>query len=156
LMKVDGDGLLIDRLSIGDFAGGNFAASGRIETGGHAPRGAVSVDFETKQTASLAAIAAKLSTERARPVIALLERIGRGKLHAKLEMSGDDKSPTTDAQLALYGDLDDLRVGVRARANGDWSKPSSANVRMDAVMDASRTDQLVKFINLDRLVAAGN
>lgn len=156
LMKVDGDGLLIDRLSIGDFAGGNFAASGRIETGGHAPRGTVSVDFEAKQTASLATIAAKLSTERARPVIGLLERVGRGKLHAKLEMAGDDKSPVTDAQLVLNGDLDDLRIDVRARASGDWTKPSTANVRMDAVMDASRGEQLLKFMNFDRLVAAGN
>src|SRR5262249_41378793 len=116
----------------------------------------MSVDFETKQTGSLAAIAAKLSTERARPVIGLLERVGRGKLRAKLEMSGDGKSPVTDAQLALNGDIDDLRIDVRARANGDWAKPSTANVRMDAVVDASRGDQLVKFMNLDRLVAAGN
>src|SRR5215471_18286667 len=121
LIKVDGDGLLIDRFSIGDFAGGNFAASGRIETGGHAPRGTVSVDFEAKQTASLAAIAAKLTAERTPPVIGLLERVGRGKLRAKLEMTGDDKSPVTDAQLAVNGDLDDLRIDVHARASGDWT-----------------------------------
>jgi uncharacterized protein involved in outer membrane biogenesis len=156
LMKVDGDGLLIDRFSIGDFAGGNFAASGRIETGGHAPRGTVSVDFEAKQTASLAAIAAKFSAEKTRPVIGLLERVGRGKLRAKLEMSGDDKSPVTDAQLAVNGDLDDLRIDVRARASGDWTKLSTANIRIDAVMDSSRGEQLLKFMNLDRLVAAGN
>ena len=156
LMKVDGDGLLIDRFSIGDFAGGNFAASGRIETGGHAPRGTVSVDFEVKQTASLAAIAAKFAAEKTRPVIGLLERFGRGKLRAKLGMSGDDKSPVTDAQLAVNGDLDDLRIDVRARASGDWTKLSTANIRIDAVMDSSRGEQLLKFMNLDRLVAAGN
>jgi len=157
LMKVDGDGLLIDRFSIGDFAGGNFSASGRIETGGHAPRGTVSVDFEAKQTASLAAIAAKFSAEKTRPVIGLLERVGRGKLRAKLEMSGDDKSsPATDAQLAVNGAFDDLRIDVRARASGDWTKLSTANIRIDTVMDSSRGEQLLKFMNLDRLVAAGN
>ena len=156
LIKVDGDGLVIDRLSIGDFAGGNFAASGRIETGGHAPRGAVSVDFEAKQTAALAAVAAKLSTERARPAIGLVERFGRGKLHAKLEMNGDDKSSVTDAQLALNGNLDDLRIDARARVSGDWNRLSTANVRIEAAMDAARSAQLLKFMNLDRLVAAGN
>jgi large subunit ribosomal protein L24 len=156
LIKVDGDGLVIDRLSIGDFAGGSFAASGRIETGGHAPRGALSVDFEAKQTAALAAVAAKLSTEKARPVIGLVERFGRGKLHAKLEMNGDDKSPMTDAQLALNGSLDDLRIDARARASGDWNRLSAANVRIEAAMDAARSAQLLKFMNLDRLVASGN
>jgi hypothetical protein len=156
LIKVDGDGLLIDRLSIGDFAGGNFAASGRIETGGHAPRGTVSVDFDAKQTAYLTAIAAKLAPERARPVVGVLERLGRGKLHAKFDMTGDDKSPMTDAQLALNGDLDDLRIDARARASGDWTRLSTANVRIDATVDAARGAQLLKFINLDRLVAAGN
>ena len=147
LIKVDGDGLVIDRLSIGDFAGGSFAASGRIETGGHAPRGAVSVDFEAKQTAALAAVAAKLSTEKARPAIGLVERFGRGKLHAKLEMNGDDKSPVTDAQLALNGSLDDLRIDARARASGDWNRLSTANVRIEAALDAARSAQLLKFMN---------
>jgi large subunit ribosomal protein L24 len=156
LIKVDGDGLLIDRLSIGDFAGGSFAASGRIETGGHAPRGTVSVDFEAKQTAAIAAIATKLSTERSRPVLGLLERFGRGKLRAKLDMKGDDKSPVTDAQLALNGDLDDLRIDARVRASGDWARPSTANIRVDAALDAARSAQLLKFMNLDRMVAAGN
>ena len=156
LIKVDGDGLLIDRLSIGDFAGGSFAASGRIETGGHAPRGTVSVDFEAKQTAAIAAIATKLSTERSRPVLGLLERFGRGKLRAKLDMNGDDKSPVTDAQLALNGVLDDLRIDARVRASGDWARPSTANIRVDAALDAARSAQLLKFMNLDRMVAAGN
>ena len=156
LIKVDGDGILIDRLSIGDFAGGSFAASGRIETGGHAPRGTVSVDFEAKQTAAIAAIATKLSTERSRPVLGLLERFGRGKLRAKLDMKGDDKSPVTDAQLALNGDLDDLRIDARVRASGDWARPSTANIRVDAALDAARSAQLLKFMNLDRMVAAGN
>src|SRR4029077_1280493 len=98
----------------------------------------------------------KLSTERARPAIGLVERFGRGKLHAKLEMNGDDKSPVTDAQLALNGSLDDLRIDARARASGDWNRLSTANVRIEAAMDATRSAQLLKFMNLDRLVAAGN
>ena len=116
----------------------------------------MSVDFEAKQTAAIAAIATKLSTERSRPVLGLLERFGRGKLRAKLDMKGDDKSPVTDAQLALNGDLDDLRIDARVRASGDWARPSTANIRVDAALDAARSAQLLKFMNLDRMVAAGN
>jgi uncharacterized protein involved in outer membrane biogenesis len=155
-VKVDGDGLQIDRLSVGDFAGGNFAASGRIETGGHAPRGTLLLDFEAKQTAGLAGMAAKLAPEGTRPIVGLLERFGHGKLHAKLDVTGDDKSPVTDAQLVLTGDLDDLRIDARARARGEWTRPSTANIRVDAAMDAARGAQLVNLINLERVVAAGN
>ena len=156
LIKMDGDGLQIDRLAVGDFAGGNIAASGRIETGGHAARGTVLLDFEAKQSAALAAIATKLGQERARPLVGLLDRFGRGKLHARLDMTGDDKSPVTDAQLALNGNLDDLRIDARVRARGEWTKPTAANIRIDATVDAGRGEQLVRLMNLDGVVGAGS
>jgi len=71
-------------------------------------------------------------------------------------MNGDDKSPVTDAQLAVNGDLDDLRIDARVRASGDWARPSTANIRVDVALDAARSAQLLKFMNLDRMVAAGN
>ena len=65
-IRVDANGLQLDRLSVGDFAGGSFAASGRIETGGHAPRGTLSLDFEAKQTAAVATTAGKVRSEKRR------------------------------------------------------------------------------------------
>ena len=157
LIKMDGDGLQIDRLAVGDFAGGNIAASGRIETGGHAAARHSVARFRSEAVRRPSPqLPTKLGQERARPLVGLLDRFGRGKLHAKLDMTGDDKSPVTDAQLALNGNLDDLRIDARVRARGEWTKPTAANIRIDAAVDAGRGEQLVKLINLDGVVAAGN
>src|SRR5262249_6263501 len=154
-IKVDADGLQLDRLSIRDLAGGNFAATGRIETSGHAPRGSLSFDFEAKQAAAIAATAGKFSPKAVSPIASLLERVGHAKLHATLNVTGDDKSASV-AQVTMAGDLDDLRVDLRARARGDWAKPSAADLRLDTTIETPRSAQLLKFMNLERIVAAGS
>ena len=155
-LRVDASGLQLDRLSIGDFAGSRFAASGRVETNGHAPRGTLSLDLETKQTAAILATAGKFAPKSAERVMRLFDSVGRAKLHATLDATGDDKSPVSAAQLAVTGDLDDLRVDARVNVNGDWSKQSVANVRLDGTVDAPQGRALIKFMNLDWLVAVGN
>jgi uncharacterized protein involved in outer membrane biogenesis len=155
-LKVDASGLQLDRLSIGDFAGSRFAASGRVETNGHAPRGTLSLDLETKQTAAILATAGKFAPKSAERVMRLLDRVGRAKLHATLDATGDDKSPVSAAQLAVTGELDDLHIDARVNVNGDWSKQSVANVRLDGTVDAPQGRALIKFMNLDWLVAVGN
>jgi uncharacterized protein involved in outer membrane biogenesis len=155
-LKVDASGLQLDRLSIGDFAGSRFTASGRVETNGHAPRGTLSLDLETKQTAAILATAGKFAPKSAERVMRLLDGVGRTKLHATLDATGDDKSPVSAAQLAVTGDLDDLHIDARVNVNGDWSKQSVANVRLDGTVDAPQGRALIKFMNLDWLVAVGN
>src|SRR5262249_10914498 len=77
------------------------------------------------------------------------------KLHATLNVTGDDKSASV-AQMAMAGDLDDLRVDLRARARGDWAKPSAAAFRLETTIETPRSAQLLKFMNLERIVAAGS
>ena len=154
-VKADANGLQLDRLSIGDFAGGSFVASGRIETGGQAPRGTLSLDLETKQAAAIAATAGKFAPKALGPIVSLLERVGHAKLHSTVDMTGDEKSATV-AQLTIAGDLDDLRIDARARARGDWTKLSAAEVRADATIDTARSMALLKLLNLEQIVAAGS
>ena len=154
-IRVDANGLQIDRLSVGDFAGGSFAASGRVETGGHSPRGTLSLDVEGKQSA-ITAMIGKFAPKTFNPAVDLLDRVGRVKLHGTLDVAGDDRSPVTTAQLALAGDLDDLRIDARARIQGDWNKPSATDVRIDGTFNAPQAAALVRLMSLDRIVAAGN
>ena len=67
-VKINADGLQIDRLSVADLGGGAFSASGRIDTGGHAPRGALTADFEARQTAAIAALVTKFAPKAAQLV----------------------------------------------------------------------------------------
>lgn len=165
-IKVDANGLQLDRLSVGDFAGGSFTANGRVEIGGHAPRGTLSLDFEAKQAAAIAGMAGKFAPKSAEPVINLLDQVAHAKLHATLDVNGNDKSPGSGPQLALaretvanfavVGDLDDLRIDTRARVRGDWTKPSAADVHIDGTIDAPQGVALLTRMSLDRIVAIGS
>jgi len=154
-IRVDANGLQIDRLSVSDLAGGRFAASGRVETGGHAPRGTLSLDFEGNE-AAIAAISAKFAPKKGRSVLSMLDRVGRAKLHATLNVSGDDRSPISTAQLAIAGDIDVLRIDARARLQGDWIKFSATDVQIDVTLDAPQSPALVKFIGLEGIMAPRN
>ena len=155
-MQVDPNGLQLDRLIVGDIGGGSFAATGRIETKGHVPRGSLVVDLETTKAAAIAAIAEKVVPDRVASGVRALERVGRAKLHATLDVAGDDRTSATSAQVAVAGTLDELRVDARARIDGDWQTRSVSAVEMNATVDAATAASLLKFANLDGLVASGN
>ena len=152
---VDGSGLHLDRLSVADFGGGSFAASGRIETGKRAPRGTLSVELEARKTAAITAMIEKFAPKSVGPVNSLLDRVGHARLHATLDIAGEDKTSATVAQLALAGDLDEMRVDARARMSGDWTKPSASVIRVNGTIDASVGAPLIELLSFDRIVAVG-
>ena len=67
-VTVNAGGLQIERLSVADLGGGAFSASGRIDTSGPAPRGALALDFEARQTAAIAALVTKFAPASVAPV----------------------------------------------------------------------------------------
>ena len=154
-LHVDPDGLRVEQLTVGDIGGGSFSAVGRIETKGNVPRGSLNVDLETTKAAAIATIAEKVVPDRIAPVVRLLERAGRAKLHATLDVAGDDRTSVTGAQVAVTGTLDELRLDARARVDGDWQSRSISTVEMEATVDAT-TASLMKFANLNEIVASGN
>jgi uncharacterized protein involved in outer membrane biogenesis len=154
-LKVDGDGLQIDRFSVADLGGGAFSASGRIDIGGHAPRGTLTLDFEARQTAAIAALIGKFVPASANQAIGLVDRVGHAKLHATLDVADGKDGVATVAQLAAKGDLDAMHLDASARVSGDWEKRVAADIGLDATVDAPDGAALIKLIGLDRLVAAG-
>jgi uncharacterized protein involved in outer membrane biogenesis len=154
-VKVDGDGFRIDKLSIADLGGGALSASGRIETGGHAPRGKLALDFETRQTAAVASLVAKFVPQAAAPLTDLFAHVQHTKLHATLDVSGAKGAAATVAQLALTGDLDAMHLDADARMSGDWAKPSAADLKIDGSLATPDGAALIKLLRLDRIVAAG-
>ena len=155
-LKLNADGLQIDRLSIADLGGGAVSASGRIDTRASAPRGALAVDFETRQTAAIAALAAKFMPQAASSVTELIDRAGHLKLHAALDVAADKSDAAlTVAQLALTGDVDAMRLTARAHMIGDWAKFAAGDLRLDGTIEAPEGAALIKLLRLDRMVAAG-
>jgi len=152
-VEVSGDGFKVDRLSVDDLGGGALSASGRIDTGGRAPRGKLALDFETRQTAAIADLVGKFFPQTARPVADVLDRFAHTKLHATLDIAGAKK--TTIAQLALAGDVDAMHIDAHGSMKGEWSKPSAAEIQIDGNLAAPEGATLLELIGLDRYVTAG-
>jgi large subunit ribosomal protein L24 len=152
-MTIDGAGLQIDRLAVADYGGGSFAASGRIDTSGRSPRGLLSIDVDTRQTAAVGTIVERFAPKLAGPVHSLIDRIGHAKLHATADIAGDDK--TSVAQLVVTGDLADARIDVHSRVSGDWPKRSVADIRFDGSLAAAEGAPLISLLSLEKFVAAG-
>ena len=155
-IKIDASGLRLDQLSVGDFAGTSFTATGRVETNGHAPRGSLGLDLEAKQTAAIVAAATRFAPKEVEPIVSLIDHLRSVKLHVALDVAGDDKSPAGTARLSVTGDLDDLQINARAQMSGDLSAPGSADLRIDATADAPQSGAVIKLVNLDWLLAGGN
>jgi len=154
-VKVDGNGVEIDRLAVADLGGGSFSASGRIDTSGHAPRGSLALDFESGQTAAIAALVDQFAPNTPKPVGGLFERVQHAKLHATLDVGDDKQASLTMAQAAVTGALDAMNVDLHARLSGDWQTPGAADVRLDSTVDTPDGAALLKLIGINRYVAAG-
>ena len=137
-------------------AAAQFRRAGASTPRASAPRGALAVDFETRQTAAIAALAAKFAPQAASSVAELIDRAGHLKLHATLDVAADKgDAALTVAQLAVTGDVDAMRLTARAQMTGDWAKPAAADLRLDGTIDAPDGAALIKLLGLDRIVAAG-
>ena len=154
-VMVNAGGLRIERLSVADLGGGAFSASGRIDTSGPAPRGALALDFEVRQTAAIAALVAKFAPASVAPFSGLLERATHANLHAALDVAGEKDKGVTVAKLAITGDVDAMRLDIQTRMSGDWANPWAADVRLDGTVEAPDGSTLVKLLGLDRIVAVG-
>jgi uncharacterized protein involved in outer membrane biogenesis len=154
-LKIDGDGLQLDRLSIGDLGGGSVAAMGHIETSGRAPRGMLSLELETKQIAAITAIVSKFAPERTGEIAGALNLFGHAQLHARLDISADEKNAASTAQLALTGNLDNLRVDARTGMKGNWESRTLSDIDVDATLDTIDGASLVRLLDLDGIVVAG-
>jgi uncharacterized protein involved in outer membrane biogenesis len=150
-LKVDGGGVQIDRLSLADSGGNSLSASGKIETDGHIPHGSLALDLDIKQSATVAALITRLMP--ANPAAGALDRIGRAKLHATLDVT--EEQGATAARLALAGEIDAMRLDAVAQMRGDWAKRAIADLRLDGTLDASDGDALFRHIGLGRIAAAG-
>jgi uncharacterized protein involved in outer membrane biogenesis len=152
-VNVDGSGLQIDRLSVADLGGNSFSASGQIDTGGRTPQGSLVLDLDARQPASISALAARFSSA-GNPAAGALDRVGRAKLHATLDVAGDKDGATTTARLTVAGDLDTMHVDAKASASGDWNAPYAANVQVNARLDAADGKALLSLTGIDGYMIA--
>jgi large subunit ribosomal protein L24 len=150
-VKLDSNGLDIERFAIGDFGGTSLAVTGRIDTRARAPRGAVALDLDARTLGGVAALAEKFAPAGAADTLRrAATRFAPAKLHASLSVDGDAAAPAL-AKFKLDGNAGKFRIDLQ----GDTSTADDAarKLALAGHVDAGDGGALVELIGLDRLVA---
>ncbi len=150
-LKVDADGLQIDKLSVADLGGAAFSASGRIDTATSPPQGSIRVDLAAPDMAPVMALLARFAPKTAQALARGASAMAPTKLHAMLAMEG--ASPTALAKFAVDGSLGKARLAFSGETNADLVAFKGGDIHLAGKLTADDGRALVTMLGLDRVVA---
>jgi large subunit ribosomal protein L24 len=156
---LDGSGLAIERVSVGDFGDMSLVATGRIQTL-TAPGGSITVYLDARDLNGLIALSDKYAPVFAEPLRRLAVRQKTATLRAEVSLASG--SSTTTGKVELTGQLGAVRTTVSAVASGkaeafsltDLGALSGTDVRIDSKFETDESGALLALLGLDRMVAA--
>jgi large subunit ribosomal protein L24 len=151
-LKVDGNGVQIDRLAIADLGGAAFSASGRIVTAGASPGGSVGVDLDAPDMTPVLALLARFAPKTAQALERSAPALAPAKLHAQFTIDG--AAPAV-AKLTIGGSLGRVRVALDGQANADPIALRAGDMKFDAELEADDGKALLVMLGFDKLLAAG-
>ena len=149
-VKVDGNGVQIDRLAVADLGGAAFSASGRIVTT-PSPQGSMRVDLDAPDMTPVMALLARFAPETAQALARGAPVMAPAKLHAQFTIDG--AAPAPIAKLSIDGSLGKVRVALTGEANADPIALSAGDLRLDGKLEADDGKALVAMLGLDRVLA---
>ncbi len=150
-LKVDADGLQIDKLSVADLGGAAFSASGRIDTTSSPPQGSIRVDLDAPDMAPVMALLARFAPKTAQVFDRGASAMAPAKLHATLTMEG--VSPAAEAKFAVDGSLGKVRLAFNGKTNADLMTLKAGDMHLAGRLTADDGKALVTMLGLDRVVA---
>jgi large subunit ribosomal protein L24 len=150
-LKVDAEGLQIDRLSVADLGGAAFSASGRIVTAPPSPQGSMRLDLDAPDMTPVMALLARFAPAAAQALAGGAKAMAPAKLHATLTMEG--ASPTAQAKLAVDGSLGKTRLAFNGETNADLITFKAGDMHLAGKLTADDGKALVSMLGLDRVVA---
>jgi uncharacterized protein involved in outer membrane biogenesis len=148
-LKVDGNGVQIDRLAVADLGGAAFSASGRIVTAAPSPQGSMRVDLDAPDMTPVMALLARFAPQTAQALGRGAPLMAPAKLHAQFTIDGT--APV--AKLAIDGSLGKVRVALAGQANADPIAFTAGDLRLDGRLEADDGKVLVAMLGLDRVLA---
>lgn len=161
-LKLDPNGLAIERFTIGDLRGANVTATGLVDIGSASPHGSLSLALTAARSEGLAALASRFAPQAADEINRYAARLGAADLRAKLDIT-PARSGATDtsrraatgsqASLAVDGKLGAVRVHVNASAVGEKDKLAAAVVKLSGSLEADDSRLLAALTGVDRLAA---
>lgn len=150
-LKVDSEGLQIDRLSVADLGGAAFSASGHIVTAPPSPQGKIDVDLDAPDMRPVMALLARFTPKTAQVLARGASAMAPAKLHATLTVEG--ASPSAQAKLAVNGSLGKARLAFSGETNADLITFKAGDIHLAGKLTADDGKALVSMLGLDRVVA---
>lgn len=150
-LRLDADGLVLERVAVSDFGGAAFSLSGRVQSPFSAPRGTVTLDADARSLDGPLTVLARFAPEAAETARAIAPRLVPVKTHATLNLAPDRASPSA---LAIEGTAGSVRLRLGAQASGDPSAPARLDTHFDGELASDDGKGLVQMLGLDRLAVA--
>lgn len=159
-LTLDAEGLVIDRLSIGDFGDTSFIATGRLQTQ-PAPGGSITVYLDARELSGVIALADKFAPALADPLRRLATRQKTATLRAAVSLDGSGAAATT-GKVELTGQLGAVKANLTASATGkreafslaDVGALAGTNARIDGQLESDDSGPLLTLLGLDRMIAS--
>ena len=150
-LKVDGNGLQIDKLAVADLGGAAFSASGRIDTSGTTPLGSINVDLNAPEMEPVLAVLQRFAPATVAMLSDNVPMISPANLQARLTIDGT--APAAVARLAVGGRLGRLRLALNGQGNAEADVLTRGDLKIDGRLDSDDGRTLLTVLGLDRAVA---
>ena len=145
-LKIERDGVEIDRLSVADLGGAAFSASGRIITSG-TPQGSVRVDLDASDMKPVLALLSRFAPDTAQALQSRAASMAPAKLRAQLSLEG--AAPATQGKIGIEGNLGKVKVAFNGQGKVDAAASTAGDVQIDAKLSADDGKLLVTMLGLD-------
>lgn len=149
-LKVDGNGLQVDRLLVDDLGGARISLKGRIVGTAPAPHGSLQLDLNAPDMTPVMALLARFAPDTAEAIGSVATGMAPAKLQARLTIDG--AAAATQARLGIDGSLGKVRLALNGQTEADPIAFSLGDIRLDARLDADDGKALIAMLGLDRVV----
>lgn len=153
-LKLDANGLALERASVADLGGASVDLSGRIDGLAGEPRGTLTLTLDARTLDGVTAILARFAPWAAETLRLAAPRVTPTKLRTTLtvEPRGGGEGGAK-AKLIVSGKAGAVRLNVIAAVSGDVSMPAAADITVDGRIDADNGGALATLLGLDRSIA---
>lgn len=161
--SLDGSGIRIERLDIGDFGGMRIAGHGALDIAATPPHGDIQIALEGRDLSGAIALAEQFAPGSAQMLRALPAKTGPVSLRGNLAVAGiDGKTGQSEAKFDLDGKLGAGRLALKGGLTGapeDSAAPRFDRIRfgalqLDAMMESEDAGALLRLAGLEGFVAA--
>ncbi|HEX2654407.1 MAG TPA: AsmA family protein, partial [Xanthobacteraceae bacterium] len=151
-LRVDANGLTVERISVGDLAGAAVDISGRLDKWSRAPNGNLTFDVSAKDFDGALALFDKFAPGASQSVRKIARHAAPSKLHASLELSAVAEAEGSTTKLALDGTAGSVRIQLTADGVIDAVSMKGRNLKVEGQFSADDGTALVAMLDLDRAI----